>query len=179
MGQYLGAVPERSTAREDQDLRTVDLREYRSDAWNETAPAMSEWTENLVRLEGHWQEHRANWKLAGAAIVDVVRSHLNGGGATNYVSAEWVFPNFVLIRSRHATLVVVLQPTAMDQTVWRLSFFSEPGLARATHEAARGNLQRLLDQASKVAEALQSEIELSLASDVTDRLARAGRSIRS
>lgn len=173
MGQYLGAIPERLLPVKIRTCGPLIFANIDPTRGTKQPLQCPEWTENLVRLEGHWQEHRANWKLAGAAIVDVVRSHLNGGGATNYVSAEWVFPNLVLIRSRHATLAVVLQPTAMDQTVWRLSFFCEPGLARATHEAACGNLQRLLDQASKVAETLQTEIELSLASEVTERT-RAG-----
>jgi len=173
MGQFLGAVPER--------LLPVKIKICGPLIFANIDPTLGarqtlhcpEWTENLVRLEGHWQEHRANWKLAGAAIVDVARSCLSGGGATNYISTEWVFPNLVLIRSRHATLVVVLQPTAMDQTLWRLSFFTQPELSRSAHEAACGNLRRLLEQASLAAEALQSEIELSLASDLTERT-RAG-----
>jgi len=173
MGQYLGAVPER--------LLPVKIRTCGPLIFANVDPTPGtmqplhcpEWTDNLVRLEGRWREHRANWKLAGTAIVDVARSCLSGGGATNHVSAEWVFPNLVLIRSRHAILAVVLQPTAMDLTLWRLSFFTQPELSRSTHETACANLLRLLDQASQMAMSLQSEIELSLASDIAERT-RAG-----
>jgi hypothetical protein len=169
MGQYLGAVPER--------LLPVKVRTCGPLIFANVDPTLGveqplqcpEWSENLVRLEGHWRDHRANWKLAGAAIVDAARSCVSGGGATNYVSAEWIFPNLVMVRSRGAILVVVLQPTAMDQTLWRLSFFAQPALTRAAHEAACGKLWRLLDEAAGLASSLQSDIELSLASDITER----------
>jgi hypothetical protein len=173
MGQYLGAVPERLLRVK---IRTSGPLLFANiDPTFDTAqlPQFPQWTENLVRLEGHWQEHRSNWKLAGAAIVDMARSRLAGGGATNYVSAEWRFPNLVLVRSCQAILVVVLQPTAMDQTLWRLSFFSPPEISRAAHESACGSLKRLIDQAAKQATTQQETIELSLASDPSEE-SRAG-----
>ena len=78
----------------------------------------------MVRVAGQWRECRANWKIAGAALVDAARSRANGGGASNYVSAEWHFPNLVIIESRSCTIAVVLQPTAFDQSLWRISVFS-------------------------------------------------------
>jgi hypothetical protein len=167
MGQYLGAVPERLLPVKIRTCGPLIFANVDPTPGVEQSPQFPEWTENLVRLEGHWQEHGSNWKLAGAAIVDVARSSLAGGGATNHVSAEWVFPNLVLVRSRHATVVAVLQPTAMDQTLWRLSFFSPPELARSAHETACGNLMRMLEQAAAQARSLQAEIELSLASDLS------------
>lgn len=168
MGQYLGAVPERLLPVRIRTCGPLIFANIDPTRDTERSPQFPQWPDNLVRLEGHWQEHRSNWKLAGAAIVDVARSSLAGGGATNYVSAEWVFPNLALIRSRQATLAVVLQPTAMDQTLWRLSFFSEPELSRSAHEVAYGNLMRLLDQAVDRAKSLQRDIELSLASDPSE-----------
>jgi hypothetical protein len=165
LGQYLGTAPERLLPVKIRTSGPLIFANIDPSLEADQPPQLPQWTEKLVRLEGHWQEHRSNWKLAGAAIVDVARSSLAGGGATNYVSAEWTFPNLVLVRSRHATLAVVLQPTAMDQTLWRLSFFSAPELPRAAHEAACGTLMRLLEQAVEQAVSLQGEIELSLASD--------------
>ena len=175
MGQYLGAVPER--------LLPVKIKTCGPLIFANIDPTLGmeqplhgpEWTENLVRLEGHWQEHRANWKLAGAAIVDVARSHLgSGGGATNYVSAEWAFPESRAdpVAACHARGGVAADRDGSDALAG-VVLLPEPELSRTTHEAACGNLLRLLDQASKVAAALQSEIELSLASDVTERT-RAG-----
>jgi hypothetical protein len=172
-GQYLGAVPERLLPVKVKTCGPLMFANIDPTPDAERPLLLPEWAENLVRLEGHWQEHRSNWKLAGAAIVDVARSSLAGGGATNYVSAEWAFPNLVLVRSRHATLVVVLQPTAMDQTLWRLSFFRPPELSRSAHETARGSLMRLLDQAAGQAISQQAKIELSLASDPSES-SRAG-----
>ncbi|MFH0297075.1 ring-hydroxylating oxygenase subunit alpha [Bradyrhizobium sp. 31Argb] len=173
MGQYLGAVPERLLPVKVRTSGPLIFANIDPTLDAEQRPLLPEWTENLVRLEGHWQEHRSNWKLAGATIVDIARSSLAGGGATNHVSAEWTFPNLVLVRSRYATLVVVLQPTALDQTLWRLSFFSPPELSRSAHEAACGGLMRLLDQAAGQASSLQEKIELSLASDPSES-SRAG-----
>ena len=117
-----------STAREDQDLRTVDLCEYRSDAWNETAAAMS----------GMDRESGASGRpLAGTPgeLEAGGSGHCRCGAFSSEAAAappttsapNGRFPNLVLIRSRHATLVVVLQPTAMDQTLWRVSFFARTG----------------------------------------------------
>ena len=169
MGQYLGAVPER--------LLTVKVRTRGPLIFANVDPTLDaerefetpDWNENLVRLEGRWVEPAANWKLAGAAIVDAARSHEAGGGALNHVSAEWHFPNLVVVRLRQSVLTVMLQPTAMDQAVWRLSFFSPPDLSRAEHETARNTLLRLVEIAGENAASRQAEVELSLAADVTER----------
>jgi hypothetical protein len=173
MGQYLGAVPERllpAKVKTSGPFIFVNIDPTPNVERQFDQPA---WAENLVRLSGHWQEHRSNWKLAGAALVDVARSHEAGGGAVNHVAAHCFFPNLVLIRARHATLAVVLQPTAMDQTLWRLSFFSSPDLSRAEHDAACGALLRLVEKAAAEATSRQADVELCLAGDVTER-SRAG-----
>jgi hypothetical protein len=168
MGQYLGVAPER--------LLPVKIRTCGPLIFANIDPTLDadhrldgpEWSEHLVRLEGHWREHRANWKIAGAAIVDTARSCISGGGATNYISAEWTFPNLVVIRSRNVTLSLILQPTAMDQTLWRLSFFSHPEVPRSAHEAACKTMLSLLDQAAERAMELQSRIEFSHASEIVE-----------
>lgn len=169
MGQYLGAVPER--------LLTVKVKTRGPLIFANVDPTLNierefeapDWDENLVRLEGRWLEPGANWKLAGAAIVDAARSHEAGGGALNHASAEWYFPNLVVVRLRQAVLTVVLQPTAMDQALWRLSLFSPPHLSRSEHEAARDALFRLVEIAGGNAASRQAEVELSLAAEMNER----------
>ena len=126
-GQYLGVYPER--------LLHVNVHTGGPFIFANVDPTLgrdicppaveSEVDPRAMRVDGEWQEYRANWKLAGAALVDTARSCESGGGASNYVSAEWHFPNLVLIKARNATLAIILQPTAFDQALWRLSFFRE------------------------------------------------------
>ena len=124
---------------------------------------------DTLRVGGLWQEHRANWKLAGAALVDTARSHCNGGGASNYISAEWHFPNLVLIKARSTTLAIILQPTAFDQTLWRLSFFREPQATDAAYDSAHANLVNLVELAAAKAFSDQAEAQLPSICDVTEQ----------
>lgn len=79
-----------------------------------------------------WLEYAANWKLAG--------QNLAAGGAVTaqgdawmyadtalsdgtVASVAWLFPNLVLIGTPESTAVVTLQPTAMGQTLCRLSTY--------------------------------------------------------
>ncbi|MBR1159127.1 hypothetical protein [Bradyrhizobium elkanii] len=173
MGQYLGTVPERLFPAKVKTSGPLIFANIDPTLDIERQFEQPAWAQNLVRLGGEWQEHRSNWKLAGAALVDVARSYEAGGGAVNHVAAEWSFPNLVLIRARHATLAIVLQPTAMDQTLWRLSLFSRPDLSYAEHEAACGALLRLLEKAAAEAISRQADIELCLSGEAAER-SRAG-----
>ncbi|MHC2338530.1 hypothetical protein [Bradyrhizobium sp. USDA 4454] len=173
MGQYLGAVPERLLPAK---VKTAGPLIFANvDPTHDVERQLDQpvLAKNLVRLSGHWQEHHSNWKLAGAALIDVARSHEAGGGAVNHIAADWFFPNLVLIRARHATLAIVLQPTAMDQTLWRLSFFSAPDLSHVRHESAYGALLRLTEKAAAEATTRQANVELCLAGDALER-SRAG-----
>jgi hypothetical protein len=122
-----------------------------------------------VRIGGEWQEHRANWKLAGAALVDTARSSANGGGASNYVSAEWHFPNLVLIRARSAALAIILQPTGFDQTLWRLSFFGEQRATAGGYGSDYARLVKLVELAAARARSDHAEAELPEVCDVTEQ----------
>ena len=119
----------------------------------------------MERREGAWREHRSNWKLAGASLVDVARTHARGG-ALNRIEANWYFPNLVIIRSHKALVSVILQPTAMDHALWRISYFSPADTSG--FDAARATLTQLLDSAAERATAAQSAIELSPTDDMTE-----------
>jgi hypothetical protein len=122
-----------------------------------------------VRIGGEWQEHRANWKFAGAALVDTARSYVNGGGASNYVSAEWYFPNLVLIKARNTALAIILQPTGLDQTLWRLSFFRGQSATDVSCGSDHARLAKLVGLAAAKAVSDQAEAELPAVFDVTEQ----------
>jgi hypothetical protein len=165
-GQYLGVYPERLMPVGIQTcgpfvFANVDPTPDR----NPSPPAVDAVIEaNATRATGEWREARANWKLAGAALVDTARSHESGGGASNYVSAEWYFPNLVVLKSRHATLAIVLQPTAFDQSLLRLSIFKHEQVSGS----ASDNLLELVERAVATAAFRQSEVERPAVSDVTE-----------
>jgi len=165
-GQYLGVTPERLLpVSVDSCGPFIFVNVDPTLGRDATPPAVEAVVErNAARVRGQWRETRANWKLAGAALVDTARSLENGGGASNYVSADWYFPNLVVIKSRRATLAIVLQPTAFDQTLWRLSVFQHEQFP----DAACDELLDLVERAATVAAALQAEVERPAAADVTE-----------
>ena len=120
---------------------------------------------NCERKQGFWRVHRSNWKLAGASLVDVARTDVNDG-ALNLLEAEWHFPNLARINSQSVTASIVLQPTAMDETLWRISLFESPGSKNC--EAIRERLIKLIDRAGERAEARQTEIELASTDDLNE-----------
>ncbi|MDF3808840.1 MULTISPECIES: hypothetical protein [Rhodopseudomonas] len=162
-GQYLGVYPERllSVSVETRGpfiYVNVDPTLGR----DVSLPAIEAVVEgNATRVRGQWLEARANWKLAGAALVDTARSLPDGGGASNYISAEWYFPNLVVIKSCRATLAIVLQPTAFDQTLWRMSVFKHDQFP----DTAGDELIALVERAAEVAAAAQAEVERPQAGD--------------
>lgn len=119
-GQYLGTVPER--------LLPVRVQVRGPFIFANIDPVVDElieppsvaWLADVLRRDGIWREHRANWKLAGSAIVASARS----SGA----EAQWYFPNLVVIRVRDVVAAIILQPTAMDQAIWRISYFTQSEL---------------------------------------------------
>ena len=107
--------------------------------------------------------------LAGAALVDTARSCESGGGASNYVSAEWHFPNLVLIKARNATLAIILQPTAFDQALWRMSFFREARATDVAYGSDQARLVKLAGLAAGKAMSDQAEANLPAVCDVTEQ----------
>ncbi len=165
MGQYLGAVPERLLpvrVRQSGLFLFANVDPVADEA--SQPPAMAE-EAFMEWREGPWRAHHSNWKLAGASLVDVARTHVRGG-ALNRIEAKWYFPNLVIIRSHKALASVILQPTAMDQTLWRVSYFSPPDIS--DFDSARETLMQLLDSAAERATAAQNAIELSPTDDMTE-----------
>lgn len=170
-GQYLGVYPER--------LLQVKIHTGGPFIFANVDPTLdrdicppaveSEIDPKAIRIGGEWREYRANWKLAGAALVDTARSYASGGGASNYVSAEWYFPNLVLIKARSAMLAVILQPTAFGQALWRLSFFRAQQAGDLSYGSDHAKLTKLVGLAAVKALSDQAEAELPAVCDVTEQ----------
>jgi hypothetical protein len=165
-GQYLGVNPDR--------LLPIAIKRLGAFLYVNIDPARGASAElpsvegaierNALRVAGQWRDVHANWKLAGAALVDTARSHADGGGASNYVSAEWHFPNLVIIKSRRAALAIVLQPTGFDQVLLRLSVFTHEQAA----DAACDNLLALVERAASLAVAKQEAFARPAAAELTE-----------
>jgi hypothetical protein len=170
-GQYLGVYPERLLRADVHTSGPFIFANVDPTLGRDMCPPAveSEVNSGAMRIGGEWQEHRANWKLAGAALVDTARSYLSGGGASNYVSAEWHFPNLVLIKARGATLAIILQPTAFDQALWRLSFFREQRASDVSYGSDHAKLVKLVGLAAIKALSDQAEAELPAVCDVTEQ----------
>ncbi|HTV31391.1 MAG TPA: ring-hydroxylating oxygenase subunit alpha [Xanthobacteraceae bacterium] len=121
-----------------------------------------------VRVGGHWREYLANWKLAGAALVDTARSRANGGGADSCISAEWCFPNLVTIKAGNVALAIVIQPTGFDRALWRLSAFKDDRCTDAAYDRAYADLIGLIEQAAATALSLQAAAERAMQDDVVE-----------
>lgn len=165
-GQYLGVYPERLLpvsveTRGPFIFANVDPTLGRSNCPPSVETAIAP---DMERAAGQWRECWANWKIAGAALVDAARSRAKGGGASNYVSAEWHFPNLVTIASPGCTIAIVLQPTAFDQTLWRISIFSRTQSA----DPAYDSLLTLVDHAAAAAAESQNEVESLSVCEVTE-----------
>jgi len=166
VGQYLGVYPERLLpvsveARGPFIFANIDPTIGRTNCPPLVDAVVAS---NMPRLTGQWREYRANWKIAGAALVDAARSRAKGGGASNYVSAEWHFPNLVIIESRNNVVAIALQPTAYDHSLWRLSVFGR----EQSPDPIRDNLLALVDHAAVAALAMQAAVDGSAVSDITE-----------
>lgn len=157
MGQYLGGVPER--------LLPVMVRIEAGFIFANIDPSPDNAAElptisTTCSTEHHhriWREYRANWKLAGAHLLDVARTDPIGG-AFNHVEAMWSFPNLICIKTPTATAAIIIQPTAMDQSLWRVSFFAAAA-SEGHNKADQELLTRIIDRAAAEAERNQTEIE--------------------
>jgi hypothetical protein len=146
-GQYLGVRPER--------LLPVRVQVRGPFIFVNIDPVIDEmidlppieWQTDDLRRDGVWREHRANWKLAGSAIAASARS----SGA----EVHWHFPNLVVIRTLNVVAAIILQPTAMDQALWRISYFARPELA--AFDAGMAEIMSILDLAAIQATDVQTQ----------------------
>lgn len=137
-GQYLGVRPERLLPVRVQVRGPFIFVNIDPVIDEMIDPPPIEWQADDLRRDGVWREYRANWKLAGSAIVASARS----SGA----EVHWHFPNLVVIRTLNVAAAIILQPTAMDQALWRISYFARPELA--AFDAGMAEITSILDVAA-------------------------------
>jgi len=155
MGQYLGMVPERLIPAKTQVMGPFIFVNV-DPTLDEDCPLLPvEWSESWVRRFGFWREPRANWKIGGKALIEAARARRAAGDAAMEVSSHWHFPNLVTIRFAQGAIAVILQPTAMNQAFWRVSYFAEPNVRS---EPLFKEMDALLKEAVAAAEAEQNEI---------------------
>lgn len=161
-GQYLGVNPER--------LMPVSIRVSGAFLFANVDPTLGRDISpplveaaldgNAMRVGGQWLERRANWKLAGAALVDA--AHDTG------ILAQSHFPNLIILNALDASLAIVLQPTAFDQALWRLSFFKDNRCPDAVYDSAHRVLLDLVERAAAAAVMRQTEFEQPAAGEVVE-----------
>lgn len=125
-------------------------------------------------------EFACNWKLALQALAEGERFsetsdslHLTGRLATGEAAAIAVhFPNLVLIEARGETCAVMLQPTALGQTLLRIGLLGSDDAEPADRETSRESSWEASWEASWIA--WQAEIAARMAPAVAAQAALSG-----
>lgn len=142
MHQYLGLRPERlltAHARSWGPLILVNLDTHAPDieasllGLNRSAGLFG--NDKPVRGPERWMEFATNWKFAGQHLAagDMLAEDVSGGWILSRTMladgrsavTAWLFPNLVLIATRSETCVVILQQTAIGQTLCRISVYGD------------------------------------------------------
>ena len=114
-------------------------------------------------------EYDANWKLLGRALLRslapearpakkgdadaiVLRADADFSGAP--ATVFWLLPNLILLRGKDHLVSIVLQPTALEETLARVRISG----ARPMEHAHVGALRAALDEAGDTAAAQQDEL---------------------
>ena len=172
MHQYLGLRPERLlTAVVDSkgplifvnlDTAPAELAASLS-ALDRSFPLFTD--DGHARLATLWAEHKANWKLLALELLGdvspgseearsdscfVARANEFGGDG---LKVAWLFPNLVLLADAHETCAVVLQPTAIGQTLCRVSLYGSAG-------GTEGAAARWRDRLASLARAAEANHEM-------------------
>lgn len=176
MHQYLGLRPER--------LLPVAARAWgpmvRISLDPEASPPGPA-PDGLMALAGETRraEYAANWKLAVQALAEGERVaqateslHLTGRLATGEAASIAVhFPNLVLIEARDETCAVMLQPTALGQTLLRIGLLGPEERARSDPDASW--TMWLAEIAARMAPAVATQAALARAEPDEPRPANA------
>jgi hypothetical protein len=148
MHQYLGLRPERLLTAHTRSwgpliFVNLDAAPPKSDgglaALNKAADFFG--NHKAARSADLWLEFPANWKLLGQRLASGVpiaeddegswtlaETTLTTGGPAR---AGWLFPNLVVIATERETCAAVLQPTAIGQTLCRVSVYGDGGTGAA------------------------------------------------
>ena len=115
-------------------------------------------------------EYAGNWKLLGRALLGCLAPEARPAKGARDAAAivlkadpdvlgapatvTWLFPNLILLKTRDHAVSIVLQPTALEETLARIRLSAalpiEPGQVEA--------LRTVVDEAGRAATALQEEL---------------------
>lgn len=149
MHQYLGLRPERLlTAKIANWMQFILINldhasEDPDDSLHQLGEVLDFRTTAPLPLRSHrWAEFDANWKLVGQALAagNVVDESANRswiatrslGVSGSSCMTAWLFPNLILSVEGREVCAVVLQPTAMERTLCRVSVFSEAEIPKSS-----------------------------------------------
>lgn len=164
MGQYLGLVPERLLPVKIEVLGPFIFANIDPTIGEEHLLPKLEWDNSLERQSGFWREHRANWKVSGKSVIEAAHAHMDQTRV--HGETEWHFPNLITVRFSGMAATIILQPTAMGQTLWRVSCFAEQGEKK---ESLFTQIDQILDDAILRAEAVQNKIAMAQMEEVTEQ----------
>ncbi len=176
MRQYLGYRPERLLpvkAESEGPLLFVNLDPDAAplaDRLEDAADALAlDDAATWENAESFRVEYDANWKLLGRALLRplapdakpakkrgadaiVLRADADYSGAS--ATVFWLLPNLILLRGEDHLVSIVLQPTALEETLARVRISGERPMERAHADALRA----ALDKAGNTAAAQQDEL---------------------
>lgn len=169
MYQYVGLRPERllriSVAQAGK-LIFVNLdgpdKDFSSRAVDLDADMVSAFSKD--RTSKQWLEFQCNWKTFGEAMFgtaasvgshesDVLSAVLQApheGTGPVPVSAIWLFPNLVVLRTGSAACTIGIQPTALSKALCRIQYFADNDDKGSTRDLAV--LAQVIAQAGEAAE---------------------------
>ena len=119
--------------------------------------------------ESFWVEYEANWKLLGRALLrslapetkptkkrgaDVIALRTGADFSGTPATVFWVLPNLILLRGEEHLVSIVLQPTALEETLARVRVSGAQPIEPAHIDA----LRVALDEAGNTASMLQDEL---------------------
>ena len=138
MQQYLGLRPERLLTAHTVPLGPLVFVNLDNDplpntsAFSDLSLAGRFFEDNLPLSATGWLEFSANWKILGQHLCagEAIAEGESGAWFLAHTSVEgrdarvaWLFPNLVLVRAEGETCAVVLQQTALGQTLCRYFVF--------------------------------------------------------
>ncbi len=176
MRQYLGYRPERLlpvTVESEGPILFVNLDPEAgplADRLDGVAEALDlDAAADWENAESFWVEYGANWKLLGRALLRSLapeaKAVKKAGGDAIVLRADadysdepatvfWLLPNLILLRAEDLLVSIVLQPTALEETLARVRVIA----ARPIEPAQVETLRAALEQAGGEAAAQQKEL---------------------
>lgn len=134
-------------------------------------------TKSIVDAGGFWTESKSNWKFSAKTLMStlmrafdlkdgepasdedlpyVALSTDSAGKRASKTFGLWLFPNLIMVATPNQLVSVVLQPTGMDETSYRVRCFSRGAMDIASAEFET-QWRALLKSSGEEAEAFQHE----------------------